>query len=386
MDRQVLILLLCSFFTSVSFGLVWPYVTVNMYKLGGDFFKIVFLEALPAFSYIFSRIWGAISDYYGERKRLMAIGFFLSAIPLFFAGFANTTEILLLSIFLSEFLSSIGLPAFYTALGVRGGRGVYGYQPMTSSLGFTLGAVLLGPIYTYASQFGVYATAASFTLFAALVILALYKEEASKRIETPFLEHIKQSLKFKVRAKHGFKYFLVASFLVWIAVYWNDGLLKVKLYELLGRSVEGYSLVIGFGAGLLSIPASILASRMADKYGGAPVFTLGLLCYSLLIPSLALVHDPSLFTALYILPVWPLFWAGQYSLVHELSEEEFEGENMGTLMTVTSVSAFPALIGGLVADVSGLEHAIFSTTFFYLSSLGLMALVFKRKAFRKLTP
>ena len=372
MRKVILILLTYSLFTSISWGLVWPYITINIYALGSDFFRIVFVESFPAISYILSRIWGAISDYYRRRKIFIIIGYSSSAIPLILAGTVKVIDTLVLLILFFNFLVSIGLPAYYASLGIHGGREVYGYLQMVSSLGFTIGAMSLGPIYEESRQLGVYTTAAIVILTGILMLSLLYKEERSDvEVGPDLIDHLKSSVKFRLRASPQFKLLLVAVFIAWIAAYWDSGLLKVKLYDLLKQSVGNYSLVIGFGSGLLSIPASILAALTAKRYGGLSILSIGLLCYSMIIPILGLSHSLFIFIALYILPIWPFFWAGQYSLAYELSEKNFEGENIGTLMTITNLAALPALIGGLIADRSGLDPAILITTIFYISSLAM---------------
>jgi len=380
LKKATLILLSTSVLFSVANGLIWPYITVNMYLFESNYLEMVFVDAFPALSYILSRIWGSISDYYGRRKPFMALGFLLGAIPLAFAGIAGDLYSFILLILISNFFYSIGYPSFYAALGRLGGREIYGLLEALSSIGWMVGAGLLGYVHAYWGGIGVYLTAATIILLSIAIILILYREEREKRGDYPSLiDYLRDSLKLRIRADPLFKYVLIAAFIAWISTYWNGPLLKIKLYLLMEESVGTYGLVMGLGAGLLSALGALLVMALARKYGGLPLLTFGLLAYSLFYPILGLVSSPLIFSVVFITPVWPFFYIGQLASTHELSIKDFEAENMGTLLTVTSFSAIPALTGGLIADAMGLDLAIAITGVLEVIAFSMMVLCLRKR-------
>ena len=339
-----------------------------MYFFRSDYLKIVFIDAFPVLSYLLSRIWESISDFYGRRKPFIILGYMLGSLSLALAGFAQNMDTLIALILVMNFFYSIDFPALYATLGYYGGREIYGLVEAVNSLGWMIGATLLGYIHLYGGQLAIYITG-SFLIFLFLLIILFLREPSRKETEFSFLKHVESSLKLKLRAKSLFKYLLASSFIAWIATLWNSALLKVKLYLLVGESLEYCGLTMGLGAGLLSIIASFIATVLSKRYGGVPILTLSLLLYSVSTPLLALTQSTFIYITFYILPVWSFFYIGQLAAAYELSESGFEAENIGTLTTIAGLSSLPALVGGVIADLHGINIAILSASLLYLSAL-----------------
>jgi len=367
--KHSILLLVISFVNSVTLGLLWPFITINIYMLGGSLVSIVFVQNFPYTAFVFSRLWGVISDFYGKRKLFIIVGQSLSVIPLFFASFTKELTPLISLIILANFFSSIASPSFLAALGEAGGGTMYAYSQLAGNIGWTLGALIIGPLHSTYGQSGVYLAAITALLVSICIFSIFYRETKKRNMEESMRERLKKVLSFKLRARKQFKYFLLSVFLAWLAAFWSAELLKVKLFQLLGESVENYSIVFGFGVGSLSVISSYITTKLIIKYGGDKLILLSLLMYSILNPLLGIIHDPTLFIALFILPIWPMFWAGQTAVAHELSDKGYEAENMGMFVVVTNIAALPGILGGVLADLINVNLAITFSGFFFTLSL-----------------
>ncbi len=367
-SKQIALLLIISFVSSIALGIIWPFITVNVYMLGGSLSSIVFIQTIPYSAYILSRLWGAISDYYGNRKAFIIVGQVLSIIPLFIASFVRELDLLILLIFLLNFFSSISSPSFLAALGEAGEGSAYGYSQLAGNIGWTLGALIIGPLHAVYGQTGIYLLAAATSLLSIAIFSLFYREEIVPDKAKPLTLKIKESFSLKLRAKPGFKLFLLAIFLAWVGAYWNSELLKIKLFLLLGESVEKYSAVFGLGVGLLAVISSYAATKIVEKYGAKTPLLLSLLSYAALFILFSVVDDPVIYTVLYVIPVWPIFWASQAAAAYYFSEKGFEAENMGAYIVATSFAVFPASISGFIADSLSLNLSIAVSAIFPLAA------------------
>ena len=366
---KMALLLIISFVNSIAYGILWPFITINIYMLGGSISSIIFVQTIPFIGYILSRLWGVISDYYGKRKAFIASGYLLSVIPLFIAGWTKELDVLILLIFLANLLNSISFPSFLAALGEEGGSSAYGYSQLTGNTGWAIGAIMVGTLYATYGQPGVYFLAATILLLSILIFIILYKEDNIPNKSPSSLGRIKKSFSLEFKAKPGFKNFLLAIFLAWTGIYWNSELLKVKLFTLLGGSVGKYSKVFGFGVGLLAILSSYLATKIVRKYGVQNPLRLSVFSYAALSILFSIINDPLLYTILYVMPIWPIFWTCQTAAAYNFSERGFEAENMGAYVVATSLAVLPAILSGLIAEFINIDLSIAISTIFFLISL-----------------
>ena len=354
--RKKAALLAASALSATTSGLLWPFMTVDLYELGGSMVQIVSLDALPALSYVLSIAWGALSDYCGERRKFIVTGQLLAVIPLVAATRARDPALFTVAMLATNLLYSVSSPSFFAALGEAGGSAMYAYSELVNALGWTAGAAAIGPLYSVGGEGAVYSAAVAFVVSSALTIALFYREETEVR-GRELACYLGKVLKLKFEITREMRTFLVSMFAAWVSTYWTSALLKVKLYRLLGGSVESYSAIFG-AAGLASAAASLVAAKVVEKAGSAALVAFSISAYSILIPLLGVTPEPSTFAILYCTPIWPLFWVGQLAAAFELSRRGAEGESMGALMAVTSVSCIPAIAGGFVAECAGLDVAI----------------------------
>ncbi len=372
---NMLLLLIISFVNSVAYGMLWPFITINIYMLGGSIPSIVFVQTIPYLAYILSRVWGSLSDVSGNRKLFIIIGQALSLIPLLIVSSIQKLDSIILLIFLSNFFSSISSPSFLAALGEAGGGSAYGYSQLAGNIGWTLGALVIGILHSMYGHTGIYLVAAV-TLFISLVIFGFfYKEKDRKVVVKSFRDTIRESFSLKLRAKPGFKLFLIGIFLAWTGAYWNSELLKIKLFELLGESVEKYSEVFGYGVGLLAIFASYIATKIIEKFGAEKPLILSTLIYAVFSILFSIINDPASYIGIYIIPIWPIFWASQAAATYYFSEKGFEAENMGSYIVATSLAVLPAVVSGFIAEFN-LNFSIALSTIFYILASVILLLAF----------
>lgn len=355
--RKKAVLLATSALSAATSGLLWPFATIDLYELGGSMIQIVSLDALPALSYVLSIVWGALSDYYENRRAFIIAGQLLAVVPLIAASRVRDPVLFTVAMLATNFLYSISSPSFFAALGEAGGSAMYAYSELASALGWTAGAAAIGLLYSAGGEGTVYTAAVTFVVSSALMIALFYKEERAEVRREELARYLGRIFKLELRASREMKAFLASMFVAWASAYWTSALLKVKLYRLLGASVESYSAVFGV-AGLASAAASLIAARVVEKVGGVALVAFSIAAYSILVPMLGAVPEPSAFAILYCIPIWPLFWTGQLAATFELSRKGAEGESMGALMAVTSASSIPAVAGALVAERAGLDIAI----------------------------
>ncbi|RLE66769.1 MAG: hypothetical protein DRJ38_00870 [Thermoprotei archaeon] len=373
---KIILLLIISFVNSVAYGMLWPFITINIYMLGGSIPSIVFVQTIPYSAYILSRLWGSLSDYFGKRKIFIITGQVLSLIPLFMVSLTQRLDLLILLIFLSNFFSSISSPSFLAALGETGGGSAYGYSQLIGNIGWTFGALIIGFLHVMYGQMGVYLVAAIVLSISLMIFSLFYREESKPNKSKPLKFKIKESFSLKLKAKPGFKMFLLAMFLAWTGAYWNSELLKIKLFTLLGESVEKYSEVFGYGVGLLAIFASYIATKVIDKFGAEKPLTLSTCIYTIFSILLGILNDPALYVSLYIVPIWPIFWASQAAATYQFSEKGFEAENMGAFIVATSIAVLPAVMSGFIAEIFDLNISIALSALFFLATSIVLFLTF----------
>jgi len=351
-------LIASNFVVNVGWGLCWPYLNFRLYDIGAVYLQLSLMDSLAAITYLASRLWGALSDYYGRRKPFMLVGFAGSAVPVAFMALYNRSVWALLALYLvSSFSWGIAFPSLVAALTSDPEREkATTVFALVGSLGWALGASLMGPAEGALGPPGFFLLCSlMLALFPA--ILAFYEEEALPRKEGPLRSYIRGSLSLRFRARRGFGFLLAGVFLSWFGLQWSGPPMRMKIYDVLGRSKMQVGLLMGLSS-VASAVALALGRKAVEKLGGLRTLLASVASYAVIIPAFGLTWSPVLLVALWLAPVWPFFNLGYMLSPAELSSEETRAEAVGCCEVVKNVGVLLGLFGGLAADVMGREEAL----------------------------
>ena len=348
---------------SMGWGICWTYLNLRLRDIGANYLQLCLMDSLAAIAYLLSRFWGALSDYYGVRKNFMLVGFLASATPLLVMAIFNyLIWALILAYFACCFFWAMAYPSFLAALTSDPERekattafalaGTTGWALGAFSMGFL--ELMLGPARLFVFCYLV------FVVFTSM--LAFYEEERLPRKPGTAWSYVKGTFTLRFRARKGFGLLLVGVFLGWLGLQWSSPLARIRMYDLLGHSKT----VVGVVWGLSSISSAIallLAERAVEKLGGLKTYAIATACYSILMPSFALILDPVLYAVLWTVPVWPFFNLGYTLSPAEFSSEDVRGEAVGACEVAKNLGVLSGMLGGLVADMVGRETSMLLSAF-----------------------
>jgi len=358
MRRGTKLLVASGFVVNVGWGLCWPYLNFRLYDIGAVYFQLSLMDSLAAITYLASRLWGALSDYYGRRKPFMLVGFAGSVVPVAFMALYNRSVWALLALYLvASFSWGIAFPSLVAALTSDPERErATTIFALVGSLGWALGASLMGPAEGALGPPGLFALCSLMLAFFPLM-LAFYKEEGLPKKEEPLRSYIRGSLSFRFRAKKGFGFLLAGVFLSWFGLQWSGPPMRMKIYDVLGRSKTQVGVLMGVSS-VMSAVALALGRKAIEKLGGLRTLLASVASYAVIIPVFGLVWSPLVLVVLWLTPIWPFFNLGYMLSPAELSSEETRAEAVGCCEVVKNVGVLLGLFGGLVADAIGREEAL----------------------------
>ncbi|RLI08686.1 hypothetical protein DRO32_01910 [Candidatus Bathyarchaeota archaeon] len=358
MRRRARLLVAANFVASVGWGLCWPYLTFRLYDIGAVYLQIALMDSLAYATYLLSRLWGALSDYYGRRKPFMLLGFTASALPVAFMALLNDRIWALISSYLAAcFAWGIAFPALVAALTSEPDREyATAIFSLVGSVGWGIGAFLMGPAEEYMGPAGLFGM--SFLILLAFpLVLAFYDEEELPRKEGPLRSYLAGALSLEFRARRGFGLLLVGVFLGWLGLQWASPLMRLKIYDALGRSKMSVGLIMGLNS-IISALAVSLGGKLVRRLGGLRTLISALACYAIIMPVFALAREPGLLLALWFVPIWPFFNLGYMLSPAEFSSEEERAEAVGSCEVMKSMGVLLGLLGGYVADLIGRERSL----------------------------
>lgn len=369
MKQETKILLMFFLVRTIGFGSFRVFLTLYLYDLGATYFQIAILESLSGAMYLASRIFGAISDYYGVRKTFIIIGHILSVLPVFLCYFTQVLNLIIVLYMLSSFFWSIGLPSFLAALTCVEEKGkVLGWYGLISYIGWATGSFLMGYLYEFQKASNVFIFSSGIMALSTLFI-AFYPKEPRLSQRENLWSYVRPALTLRFRAPTQFKWFLLTVFLSWIGLQWAWPLLELRMYDLFERSKAFYGVVWGLSSGIISGIASISAGRVSDKIGGARVVQIIIVIYIFLIPTFAFLTDPIIYAILWSIPIWSFFEIGSLAVPAQTVNKGSQAEAMGALDSSAKLGVFISFIGGIFADKFGREAAIIITSVFLVVSL-----------------
>ena len=379
MRRETWILLLGSALLNVGWGAFWSFLGLYLYDLKASYFQIALLDSISALMYLTSRVWGAVSDYYGLRKPFILAGNLLSAIPILLCGFTSSPNQIIGLYAATALSSSVAYPPFLAALTSTEGEegGILGWYSMLISFGWAVGCFLMGPLCELAGPSAVF-TFSSITVLSATLIMVGYPSERRRARSEGLWEYVKVAFSLKFRAPKEFRWVLLSIFIAWFGAQWGGPLIRMRMYDLLERSKVIVGIVWGPVASVLCAVVSPLAGRLADRIGGWRLLQATILLYAVLTPAYAVIHDPILYSALYVVPVWSFFWIGNLATPAQMTHQSVRGEAMGAQQSASNLGIMLGFLGGVFADRFGRELGIVLSSALFVAAL-LPLILLKRK-------
>jgi len=384
LTRPLLIIFLTIFIDLVGFGIVIPLLPFYAEQMQATPFDIgILVSSYSLMQFIFSPVWGNLSDRYGRRPILFftIIG---SSIGYWIIGFANILWMLYVGrIFAGIMAGNLSTAQAYIAdvtsrENRAKGMGLFG---MAFGLGFILGPALAGVL----SRFGTHVpflVAASMSLCNAILLYFILPEsrkpnaEATRR-RSRFAD-LAEALRDKKFGLITVEYFLVImAFAIMTTAFAYYMMVKFNYNE----EKTGYLLAyVGFLSALIQ---GGMFGRLANKYGEAVLVAFG-----------SLVLVVSLFLVPYIgigsggLTVLLLGMAGfslgnsiaspaLTSLASKTASEEEQGKSFGIMQSAASLGRVigPLLCGFLLNNaVNEVDNSTIFRTFW--TAAAIMAVAF----------
>ena len=343
---------------SIGWGLCWTYLNFRLYDIGATYLQLCLMDSLAAITYLSSRFWGALSDYYGRRKPFILSGFTASALPVIIMALLNADIwALLLSYLMACFFWAIAYPAYMAALTSDPEREkATTFFSLIGSVGFAIGSSAMGPAEAILGPSGLFLLCFSILILFPAFLIFYSEEPLPKKPGSP-LSYARGAFSIRLRAGAGFGLLLIGAFLAWLGLQWASPLARMRLYDLLGRS----KLVMGLLWGLSSVASAvalILAREAIKKFGGLGTLTASTACYAIVMLCFALVEDPVAYAVLWLTPIWSFFNLGYVLSPAEFTSEDVRGEAMGACEVAKNLGVLVGLSGGFLADILGREVSL----------------------------
>ncbi len=128
------------------------------------------------------------------------------------------------------------------------------------------------------------------------------------------------------------------------------------------NSLNGSRLMAGLAATATTVFGAIafrVVGPMDDKHGRKPIFILGAVGYAIYFTTIYFITNTIIVTILWTLPIYPLIQASAAALMSDYTSMADRGKGLGILESAISLGGgLGPLIGGVIADASGLQSVV----------------------------
>jgi len=320
--------------------------------LGGTFTDITLLTSLEFLPALFSTFWGYLGDILG-RRRIILLGF-LSAPAFMMIGFTGIPWVLI-SAFIASLASTIAWPSVVAAVVSdieEAGSRKYSIYAMGGSLGWGIGSILMGFLYSIGGMKLISIMIALFMTIAFTLFYVMYPKTYNYYSESKYNANIFRSI---VRNK-VIVAFLLAIIISYFGLEFSYNILSIKLYNELGRNEVLYGIFFGGITAFLGALFRPIAGRIVDTLGETRSFVITLMSYTLLLYGLALSKG-WIMALLWIIPVYPLYDTAAVAATSKALPPELRATAIGTYGTAVSIAGSLVIIAGPLADSLGVNKA-----------------------------
>jgi len=343
--------------------------------LGGTFTDIALLTSLEYLPALFSTVWGYLGDILG-RRRIILIGF-LSAPAFMLIGFTGLPWVLILA-FIASLASTIAWPSVVATVVSdieESGTRKYSIYAMGGSIGWGMGSILMGFLYSLGGIKLVTITVATFRILATVLFYSVYPKIYRQDVNVTIGG--KQTLR-SILENNFLMFFLLAVAISYFGLEFSYNILSIKLYSELGRNEIYYGIVFGGVTAFLGAFFRPIAGRIVDLIGEIRSFAVTLISYTLLLYGLAIAKGWFM-VLLWTIPVYPLYDTAAVTIASKALPPKVRATAIGTYGTAISVAGNLVVIAGPLADIFGVDKATIFSSILQLLALMLMLLYYGLK-------
>ncbi len=356
--------------SSLTWGLYYSFTRRYIgVELGGGLYALMLITGLEWGFTLFAVVAGKLAKSVGD-KNLVLLGF-TGVVPFLLA--LSSRDPLILSIILS--FSSLSwalswpsiLTAVFSSSGVSPGR-AYSYFTMGTGVGYSVGSSIMGVFYNIVGPEGLFIVIAVIYFLTYLVFAVFFPKKS------PQAELRTSSAGI---SSWDFRKFLIILIALTLTVFSRELLYAVapsKLSLELGNILDSpsvwieyllFGIVFGGFTALLSIPARVIAGRLADRYNPLLIFSWTTLAY--LLVYWTFVKSEGLLTLIiWQIPLYPFLDTAINTYIAKQTPKEIMTTGFG-------ITIFFNALGGLMLlpllanpslDVNFLGYVVTVTTSF----------------------
>lgn len=371
--RNLYILMICQFFVMASMTMIIPFLPLYLQDLGvtdpqavsrwaGIIFGANFLTA-----FLFSPLWGKLSDKHGRKLMLLRSGFGM-AIVITLTGFATGPWSLLVLRLLNGMISGF-IPAAIILISMSTPKKQVGYALGMLQAGAVAGSIfgpLIGGVLADLIGFRMVFYVTGFTiLVTAFMVLLFIKEDHQKkeeRVKTNTIQDFKKIASTPPILSVFFVFFIVQCALIGI-----NPLLSLFVQELTtSQNVAFYAGLAMSVMGFANMSSSAFLGKLSDRKGPHFVLLISLLFA-------AIVTLPQAFVQSYWQLIIFRFLLGLSlggllpsinSLIRHLAPEGMESRTYGFSNSFMYLGTMIGPVaGGWLASVAGIRSLFLASTF-----------------------
>ena len=325
--------------------------------LGGGYAALTMLVAVEWGAPATSIVWGRLADSIGRRK-LVAFGA-SGAIAFALMAFARSPATFIALAAYASLAWGAAYPSILAPIlsGSQPGRS-YGVFSVGSTLGWAVGSLLMGVVRRFLSTQAVFLTASALYGIAYAIFYAFFPREAGvgERCgcdERRAREFIRGNLQL-----------FVAVVLATLGIELGFNVFSVKLRHEIEKLVGSaevdivYGLLYGFTPSVLSIPARVVAGKLADLRDPELMFLTTTLAYVAYFVTLYL--STGLVTAIvWQLPIYPFYDVALYTTTARRSTESERSTTLGAVLTAQSIGGSLVALASPLIEFYGVRSCIY---------------------------
>ncbi len=333
--------ILATIFFYFGYGSYYILLKPRFVDLGASYFQILLVDSLPAFVALTSIFWGRLADLISRRYFLLFSA--LGGVLLFFLGFINNINVLLVFLGLLSIFTSIAFPIinalFSFGKEVEKSFAVYLFA---EAIAWTLSGTIMGLLSRDSKLFALgYILSGISWIIGILLYFKIYTGEIK--------EETKVTSVFKISFGREMWWLAVGIFFLELGIVSSYGVLSVKLYEVLGKSKLLYGIVWASVPAFLSAVVSNAYGRVVKKLNpwGSLALCSGVYFVNILVLS---VSKGYLMAFFWVLPLWNFLYIAMYSAVTMVSKEAERATAFGFMNSVINLSSTLSVLAGSLAD------------------------------------
>ncbi len=350
-------ILLSSLVLSVTQAMLFPFLPIYAYEIGGKFAHAGYVFSLPSLILVAMTFgWGSLSDRLGNRKSIIIISNIIASFMYFTFAYVGITWLIILRCIQTFFYSSyILIPAIVTEYYPSSKGRALGRYNVATGMGWTIGAVISGNAASIGFGFFFAVTGLLSFLFC---FLFYFVEDLPREKET---KKFREFLTFGEPKK----IFLLC---LYAFVLMTGGSALSSIFNVYLKNLEISLQSIGYITSLTSLTFLLVADKVGktcDTLGRKPLLVVTPLLYMGMWLGIGFTENIYMKIILWILPFYALFLTASTSAVSDLTSGKERGRGVGILNSSIGLGTFAGgIVGGNLADLFGPRNTFISASFF----------------------